>query len=343
LDHAQTAFFIFGQGNRRKFLYKQGTLTDLSSGELLLQVDTAGETIDAGNYTVTLQNKSGERIIIFEDETGIHLDRNGHPETLSKNPVRSPTFTGHPYGRLLRILHHEILINIVDGQPLPNFLVYDKPWYRDAAMMAMVLEKTGNAFLLHDWIRDLDNPFDRNNAGHEEPDNLGQLLFLISLIDNAASHPLIPRILEEAKMVTHNGHLTGLTDSGQHPVYQRKWMKLGLQRLGLQDDYQVPDVVDGYAGLCWWDKADIYLPEAGHLANNQHYPYLTWAEAHFLNAPPPLHLAGSSFPLTWEARASQADYQGMRCINPIYSTNRICMPHTWHAAEMFLYLIELDT
>jgi hypothetical protein len=62
----------------------------------------------------------------------------------------------------------------------------------------------------------------------------------------------------------------------------------------------------------------------------------------------PSHLPGPAFdeakhdlyPLSWEAEASQAKYAGMTRIDPKYVERRLCAPHTWHAAEMFLYLLE---
>ena len=69
------------------------------------------------------------------------------------------------------------------------------------------------------------------------------------------------------------------------------------------------------------------------------YPYLAWAEAHFHGRPPPMDLSGGA-PLTWEARASEADYGRMAAVLPGHAEARISLPHTWHAAEMFLYLIE---
>jgi hypothetical protein len=44
--------------------------------------------------------------------------------------------------------------------------------------------------------------------------------------------------------------------------------------------------------------------------------------------------------MTWEARASQANYPGMKLISKEYTDRRICAPHSWHAAEMFLYLLD---
>jgi hypothetical protein len=46
------------------------------------------------------------------------------------------------------------------------------------------------------------------------------------------------------------------------------------------------------------------------------------------------------YPLTWEARASQANYEGMKLVSKEYTERRICAPHSWHAAEMFLYLLD---
>ncbi len=242
INTINSPFFIFGQGHRRKFLYKQGRLVDLLSGASLFDINASSEVIDAPAYTVSLQSGRRERITIREDESSIILKRDSYSEILDDSPVSLPSFRDHPYKHLLRILHHEILINIVDGQPLPNFLVYDKPWYRDGAMMAMVLEMTGNLDLLRGWIHFLEDPFDHNNAGHSEPDNLGQLLYLISLTGDGASHPLIPRILEEARKVTQNGHLTGLTDGRQHPIYQTKWMKFGLESIGIAGQFPHPRV-----------------------------------------------------------------------------------------------------
>jgi hypothetical protein len=33
---------------------------------------------------------------------------------------------------VLRTLHHELLVNIQDGKPLVNTIVYTKPWFKSA-------------------------------------------------------------------------------------------------------------------------------------------------------------------------------------------------------------------
>jgi hypothetical protein len=70
------------------------------------------------------------------------------------------------------------------------------------------------------------------------------------------------------------------------------------------------------------------------------YPYLRWAEAHFHNEAPPLHLLNARYPFTWEGAGSEAYYAGIEKVSPQLAAQRWCAPHTWHAAEAFLYLIE---
>lgn len=245
---------------------------------------------------------------------------------------------------LLDRLHDEVLMCIVDGKPLPNPVVYTTPWYRDAAMMAMVLRETGEIHRIRDWILGLASPYDRCNAGIEEPDNLGQALFLISLVADS-NHPLVPTILEEAKRRAPEGWLTGQTDFAEHPIYATRWLKLGLRSLGLDDPYQLPVVTDSYEHLFWMDggvmhRTPNYQAEAD-------YPYLAWAEAHALGLPAPVSLLGggteapAALPegvLTWERNASQADYSAYQSSHPALAHGRLCGPHSWHAAEAFLLL-----
>ena len=165
----------------------------------------------------------------------------------------SSIFLHHPRAAVLKVLHQEILLNIVDGKPLPNFFVYSRPWYRDGAMMAMVLKRTGNLHLIKDWIVGLREPFDRNNSGEREADNLGEALYLMSL-GSDRSHPLLPVVLEQLKHFEKDRHIEGRSDFALHPVYQTRWARLGLTSLGLPCSYAAPMVEDSYARLCWWDR-----------------------------------------------------------------------------------------
>ena len=340
---ADQPFFIFGAGPRRKLLYRGGELLDARTGEVLKRWNVGAAVIRAADLTVTITVAgSGDQVVISEDEQGVWLQEGAMRTSLAAAPVKLPTFADQQRdpakAALLRILHHEILINIIDGKPVPNFMVYQKPWYRDGAMMAMVLARTGNLDLIKDWILGLREPFDRNNKGQREPDNLGQVLYLVSLVSDA-THPVVATVLKEAESFRAGDHIIGNSDFAPHPVYQTKWLKYGLRALGLPDPWKIPQVEDGYSALFWMDYRSEHVGKAGFDSHGrQNYPYLGWASDHFYNKPPVLPAVG--FPLSWEAVASEADYAGMAVVAPAYAKARISAPHTWHGAEMFLYLIE---
>ena len=332
-------FFLLGMGNRRKLLYRAGTLSDARTGEVLQRWDVASELIVPSIYTVAITTHGGQKVEIVEDEQGVWLITGAGHSALSESRLLLPTFSGHPYAPVLRVLHQEVLVNIVNGLPVPNFFVYPRPWYRDGAMMAMVLRETGNLDLLHSWIAGLSDPYDSNN-GEAEPDNLGQALMLISLVSDRF-HPLVPAILAEMARCQVANHVEGRTDGAAHPVYQTKWAKSGLSALRLHDSYSVPLVPDSYSALVWWAYRDWHVDDGSrfprHVATL--YPYLAWAQDHFYGrqtAP----VGNRDYPLTWEARASQAQYAGMARISPLYTEQSLCAPHTWHAAEMFLHLLQ---
>jgi len=339
----EPAFFLFGCGPRQKLLYRGGELLDARTGEVLKRWSVASAAIRPAELTVTLTlTTSNQPVVISEDAEGVWLEENGRRASVSAAPVKLPDFIDGKRdattAALLRILHHEILLNVVDGKPLPNFMVYRTPWYRDAAMMAMVLARTGNVDLIKEWILGLREPFDRNNAGQREPDNLGQALYLVSLVADA-KHPLVAAVLKEAESFRVGDHLTGNSDFAPHPVYQTKWMKFGLRALGLADVWKIPLVEDSYSPLFWMDYRDHHVGTAGFVSQGrQAYPYLGWASDHFYGKKPTLPAV--AFPLSWEAEASQADYRGMSLVGANYVSARLCAPHTWHAAEMFLYLSE---
>jgi len=81
---------------------------------------------------------------------GVYLTENGKQKILASSKLNLPAFKGHSFATVLRVLLHEILINIDNGLPLPNFMVFKRPWYRDATLMAMVLKETANLRLIKD-------------------------------------------------------------------------------------------------------------------------------------------------------------------------------------------------
>jgi len=336
-------FFQFGMGSRAKYLFKKGVLTRAPNGPVIRHWDTKESTILPPDYSVTMTTMDGRQIRIVEDEDAVWIEEDGQRSVVPGTQARVclPSFAGHQHASILRVLHHEILINVIDGLPVPNFYVYKKPWYRDGAMMAMCLKRTGNLAVIRDWILGLREPYDRNNAGETEADNLGQGLYLVSLVSDK-KHPLVPTILRELpsfEVKDQQGlYLKGRSDFADHPVYQTKWAKYGLRALGLEDPYTIPAVADSYSSLFWMDFRDQHAAGT-KVTDHGFYPYLGWATDHFLGqklSP----ISNRDYPLTWEIQASQADYAGMAIIDPIFVERKTSSPHTWHAAEVFLYLLE---
>ena len=343
-DLPDVKFFLFGMGGARtKLLYRDGALIDSSSGRELRHWNVQSEIIVPSDYSVRLETGDKKTVELREDETAVWLKEDGHRTEIAGThaPVRLPDFADRKYPRVLRVLHQELLVNVTAAGPVPNYFVYRKPWYRDGAMVALALKKTGNIDLLRDWILGLREPFDRNNGGETEADNLGQFLFLVSLVSDS-NHSAVARALAEIpRFEIHDAagkFIRGRSDFGPHPVYQTKWLKFGLRALGLPDPYVVPKLADSYDALFWMDYRDAHTA-AGDSDNRGDYPYLGWACDHF-HGTKKSPLGNRDYPLTWEAHASQADYAGMTIVSPVFAGQKISAPHTWHAAEAFLSLIE---
>ena len=107
----------------------------------------------------------------------------------------------------------------------------------------------------------------------------------------------------------------------------------------MEDKFDIPDINEGYNTLFWWDYKDPGKEyEASRIS--RFYPYITWAKDHYFgrkNNP----ISNRDYPLTWEIKASHAEYKEMRIIDEQYWREEISAPHTWHAAEIFLYLLDI--
>jgi hypothetical protein len=84
------------------------------------------------------------------------------------------------------------------------------------------------------------------------------------------------------------------------------------------------------------DYRDAYVP--GKDSDDRGvYPYLGWACDHF-HGTKKSPISNRDYPLTWEKGASQAKYENLQSLDPIYVSKRLAAPHVWHAAEVFLYV-----
>ncbi len=343
-DLPEVRFYLFGMGQRAKFIYRDGKLLNAATGAVVREWPLGSDTIVPPDYEVTLQTASGASVTIREDEEAVWIEEGGQRTALdgTRHAVKLPAFAGKQFPRVLRVLHQELLVNVTPAGPVPNFFVYQKPWYRDGAMMALAFKETGNLAVIRDWILGLREVYDRNNKGETEADNLGQALFLISLVTDKM-HPLVEHVLAEVPRFEVSGEggkfIKGRSDFNEHPAYQTKWLKYGLRALGLPDPYTVPRVADGYSALFWMDYKDTYTP--GKDSDDRGaYPYLGWACDHF-HGSRKSPIGNRDYPLTWEQKASEANYDGLKILDPIYVQQKLSAPHTWHAAEVFLYVLSL--
>jgi hypothetical protein len=158
-------YFLFGMGPRDKFVYIGGKLNSATSGKIVREWAVEEEVISPAEYTVGIKTKGGKFMFVTEDEEAVWVEADGEKKALSKGPVTLPDFNGRKHRLVLRVLHQELLVNVLDGKPLPSLFVYDKPSYRDGAMMAMAFEKTNSLPVVKEWMLGLREPFDRNNKG----------------------------------------------------------------------------------------------------------------------------------------------------------------------------------
>lgn len=336
---------LFGMGARRKFVYKPGgELLDAITFDLVRKWEVASESFEPSEYSVSIETKDSRTVLILEDEKAVWIEENGDRQALTYGkPVKLPRFENHPQSSLLRAIHSEILLNIMPFGPVPNLWIYPRPWYRDSALMLMCMKHTDNLHLVEEWVAGLQKVWDRNNSGEPEADNLGQCLYMISLFEDH-NHPLIDKIMKTVPQYRRDNYIIGRSDYAEHPVYQTKWIKYGLKSLDMDDQFKIPEMYDSYSSLFWMDYRTQHVDGAkfGEEAV-KNYPYLGWAEAHFYKTPPPMEVEMDVPPFTWEGAGSEAEY--WRLIEPVkqgfYSEDdarrKFCCPHTWHAAEIFLY------
>ena len=341
-------FFIFGMGNRDKLIYKEGgELISFETNEVILKLNIITDQFLFDRYMVVIWTKDGKIYKLYENSYGVYLDDITDGEINSSkcltggDYINLPDFEDYKYPKQLRILHHEILTSFLGDNPVPNIFVYKKPWYRDGAMMAMCLEKTKNLHLMRNWALGVTDLYDKNNKGNKEPDNLGQLAFILSYFVDK-NYPLINEIEKEANRIMENGLLTGITDYSHHEIYSTLWLKLAYERLGIStENIKIPNEFDSYARMFWMDKKDVETETPYENEYDEKYPYLSWARYHFNNDPINEDLLKIKYPMSWEIQASEAIYPYIAPLSQIYADNKCAAPHSWHATEMFLYLIEI--
>lgn len=346
-------FFLFGMGNREKYLYKDYKLINISNDSVVFMAKRPlHDSIMPSEYCVLIETSEGQ-IEIKEDEEGIWLNRGGVTHLLPGRNcyLNLPSFDKFKYGKVLRVLHQELLFNILDSRIYPNILVYKAPFYRDAFMTVLCLEKTGNIHLIERWLSEEKNVYDMQN-GESEVDNLGEMLYMLSFIPSDSNKTLRNALMIEIdnQTIRHGSlqYIQGHTDGADNPEYQTQILKFALQKNNLNNGYTnvCNDVAGDYFDLCWFTKGCHHSRNIGRWYKDLRFnykdspfPYLQWARAHYYNN---TNAAFNSqqYPLSWEKRGGSAHFEGMSIISENAVKEHICYPHVWTAAEMFLKLYE---
>lgn len=342
VDIGESDYYFFGMGNRKKLLYKDGEIIDIFNNKILFKWNVKDYLIIPNEYSVILYTKNGKNIKIYEDKHGVFIEENGEKRIIEGTDfyINLEDFKNQKYQNMKKVLYNEILFNIKDSTPYPNILVYEKAWYRDGAMVAMVLKHTDNVELIEEWISSINSIYDMQNDGTKEPDNLGELLYIISVSENSHKD-LIQKIIIEAEKIADNNadgyYLEGMTDGASHPIYQTKWYNFGLKSLNVKNSLSIVDNKDNYDALTWWNgkNSNTYFPEL--LSAN--YPYLSLAQYH-KSGKGKIYLNKNIYPLSYEKQGSEANYKNMDILNNYYVTNKISPLHTWSASEMLLFLLD---
>ena len=342
VDIGENDYYLFGMGNRKKILFKDGNLIDLDSKKTLYELSVKNYLIVPNEYTVLLSTTQGDYIKIYENEDGIFIQKNEKNVNIEGTDyyIDLESFKGQKYKNIKKVLYNEILFNIKDSIPYPNIFVYDSVWYRDGAMVAMALEQTNNVDLIERWISSIDKIYDLQNDNNKEPDNLGELLYICSVSSNSHDE-LISKIISEAEKIkkedTNGNYLYGLTDGNYHSIYQNKWYNFGLSSLNIDNKFNYKKEKDSYDALTWWYGKDSNTYYESNL--NESYPYLSLAQYH-KTGKGVIYLNKHLYPLSYEKNGSEADYENMYIIDKYYTDNKISPTHTWAASEFLLFLLD---
>ena len=372
-------FFSFGMGDRKKMIYKKGKLIDLKTKQVIRSFDFTHEMIIPNMYTVLLLDQAGRITRIYEDETGVHIekgrmakiwedwnnynqwedDRLNNRETklvenitsetitTSKNKINLPNFEDSKVGRVLKVLHQEVLVNIDHEKPRTTLMARtnESGLYREGMVAAMVLEKTNNTWLFEDWMKQISSIYDCRNKLEknemkciESADNPGQLLYLLGAITNSRQD-LTTKIKAEVRQKAVNGEFVGEVDGVKMGYYPTALLINGARKnkIDLGYDFNLGKA-DKYLGLTWWLN-DYKEAKHGNIVDPMH-PAKEWASVH----QEPGHyglttILDETYPLTFDGELTKAEAEEQKLINEHYSHEKgPKLSSIWHASEMFLML-----
>ena len=334
-------YYYFGMANRKKIFYINNKLIEIDSKKVIKKFDEKERFVIPNIHTVIIKTTDDKYIKIMEDEEGIHYIVNGKDELLDNTKLELYNFDNQKYQNIKKVLYGELLFNIKDGVIYPNIIVYDKPWYRDAALTCMVLKQTNNTDLISNWVNSITEIYDLQNDNNQEPDNLGELLYILSTQNNL-NIDLIDKIEEEANRLASSNpdgyYIYGKTDFGDQYLYQNLWYKFGIESVDRKFRFDLDSIPeDSYSKMAWW--SDYELKDNNPYQVSEEYPYLSYAANHKMNNSI-IPLNENNYPLTWESYASQANYENYYTLDKVMSYSKTSPIHSWSASELLLWLMD---
>jgi hypothetical protein len=337
-----SSFYIFGMGTRQKFIVRKSDdinweIYDYNNDEVIL-TKIKNLTIDPQNYEVSgvLNSKTFR---MFENEIGIFYEVNEDLYVLDNNVlVNIPDFSHTKYPRTLAILFGEVMTQLTPTEMSPNFIAYPKTWYRDATSIALVLKYSNNINFLEEISESFLTPYDQQNS-MLELDNLGQLLFLMSLLEKPNQELINQILIEVEENLIEGSYLKGFTDFDYRPIYQTKWLKFGMNSLNLNTDHiNIPNkYVDSYAPIMWLDRSDSFPLEKANF--DRRWPYIYYANLNYFKVDFDYNDINLHYPISEEIAASHAQFDKLGILRNDYVSKKMVAPHAWSAAELFLLLM----
>ena len=253
-------------------------------------------------------------------------------------PMKLYTFENQKYQNIKKVLYGEILFNIENGKVYSNIFLDKNPSYHTAAITSMVLKETNNMDLLEEWIHSITKLYDSKK---QEPDNLGELLYLISTQEEK-NEELISKIEQEAERIAKenpNGYyLYGLTDKEEHDLYQNLWYKLGIEAVGKNYHFDLKEIKeDSYAKTAWWSSVEIKDKKSSLEINAN--PANSYAERHKLKEGT-IILNQNLYALSWDIRTKKTKSTRLKEYNLYMARPNIFALDSLSAAELILLLEE---
>lgn len=322
-------YYFFGLGNRRKIIFKNNKLIALDTNKVLYKFVVKERLIVPNEYAVLIQTVDNEFIKIYEDEAGVHYQKDNKDTIIegTNNKLNLFSFENQKYQNIKKELYSEILFNIKDSKIYPNIMVYNKPKYTDAAIVSMVLKETNNTDLIKNWVLNIKNI--------DNVTELGQLLYILSTQEDVNEN-IINEIIDKANSLAEANEKGHYLD-GKNALYKNLWYKLGLEAVGKNFTFDINDLEeDNYSSTAWWSD---YSVKNIKLIENYAHPYLNIGQYH-KSGQGPLTVNYNYYPLSWEYRGDKANYSKMAILHKNYKTNKVALTHSRAASEFLLFLLD---